>query len=155
VGQHSTRLISIIGEIMYRCNLSTCNTSKIYNDEEERKRYLCALLDGADEEKVYMVMFNRTNRFIDCVQIGEGLYGESEIGVARAIEKATRAQAASVIIAHNHPGGIAAASATDEETAQKLNVIFLNSDIDVIGHYVVAGNKCTRYGEKSNKALTE
>ncbi len=147
VGQNSARLISLIGEIMYRCNLSTCNTSRIYSDEEERKRYLCALLDGTYEERIFMVMFSRTNRFIGSVQIGEGSYSMGEINVAKATEKAEKAGAASVIIVHNHPGGLAKVSGTDLESAQKLNIIFANSDIDIIGHYVVAGHDCAKYGK--------
>ncbi len=151
VGQHSARLIDIISEIMYRCNLSACDTSRIYNDQAEREKYLCALFEGACEEKIYMVMFGRTNRFIGCELIGEGVFGESEMTVVKAIEKAIRAKASSVMIAHNHPGGLAVASGTDIETAKRLNVLFSNSNIDIIGHYIVAGRKCEIYGDNETR----
>ena len=66
VGASSSTLLRLVGEILHRCKLSDCDVSKIYADEDERKRYLCAVFDAASAEKVYMLMFGRTGRFIGC-----------------------------------------------------------------------------------------
>jgi DNA repair protein RadC len=150
VGDHSARLIGVVSEIMYRCRLSSCDTAKIYSDEAERQRYFCALLDGARQEKIYMAMFGKTKRFVGCELIGDGIADEAMINTFKAIEKAKKAEAAYVMIAHNHPGGIAAASKTDMNTAELLDRFFKEAGITVLGHYVVAGEKCVAY-RKANK----
>ncbi len=151
VGKSSSTLLRLVGEIMHRCNLSGCDTSKIYGDEDERKRYLCALFDGANEEKVYMLMFGRTNRFLGCELIGEGIIGEGEINSVKATQKAREEGAAAVIIAHNHPDGLSVASSADLLAARRMDILFSNSDVDIIGHYVVAGNKCERYADNRSR----
>ena len=147
VGTHSARLIRIISDIMFRCNLSACDTTRIFSDVSERERFLYALFDGEENEKVYMIMFSKTKRYIGFDLIGEGLLSKGEICVTNATEKALKSGATHVIIAHNHPGGLALASKTDSESAERMNIIFGDAGITVAAHYVVAGHKCKTYGK--------
>ena len=54
-----------------------------------------------------------------------------------------------VIIAHNHPDGIAIASDYDIETAKKMSVAFGNFDITILDHFVVADGRCIRFMDKN------
>lgn len=142
VGENSAVLIRLVSELMKRQAFSLCHTEALLSSQTELYKYLCALFLGEYEEKTYMLMFGKNGRLLGHELIGDGIYDQSRIGVKKAIKKALAAEANGVIIAHNHPNGIARPSSYDISEAEKLELIFRNAGIKVLDNFIVADGRC-------------
>ena len=60
----------------------------------------------------------------------------------------TLAPAASVILAHNHPSGLAQQSQADELITQQLKQALALIDVRVLDHFIVAGNTTFSFAER-------
>ena len=104
---------------------------------------------GECEEKVYMLMFGKDGRLLSHEMIGDGLYDQSRITVKRAVKRAKERGAEGVIIAHNHPNGIAHPSDEDRLEAGKLEIIFRSAGIKLLDNFIVTGGKCVCFRGKT------
>lgn len=149
VGENSVALIRLIAELMRRQALEQCHTENILSSETELHKYLSAIFIGEYEEKVYMLMFGKNGKFLSHEMIGDGLYDQSRITVKKAVKKAKEKGAEGVIIAHNHPNGIAHPSDADRLEAGKMEIIFRNAGIKILDNFIVASGKCVSFDGKN------
>ena len=56
--------------------------------------------------------------------------------------------AAGVILAHNHPSGVAEPSHADETLTRALKQALTLVDVKVLDHFIVAGNLATSFAER-------
>ncbi len=63
------------------------------------------------------------------------------------VEQALKHQAAAVILAHNHPSGIAEASIADKQITKKLEHALQLVDVRVLDHMIIAGHQCYSFAE--------
>ena len=56
--------------------------------------------------------------------------------------------AASVILAHNHPTGVAKQSHADELITTQLKLALALVDVNVLDHFIVAGNTTLSFTER-------
>src|SRR6185437_15585904 len=66
----------------------------------------------------------------------------------REVVKQALARNAAVILAHNHPSGIAEASQADRLITQRLREALQLVDIRVLDHLIVADNTCLSFAER-------
>ena len=149
VGQTTALHIRNVAQIIREYNISECHTAELLKSDIELFKYLRALFTGACNELTYMLMFSKKDKFIGYKKIGEGSYSENTVIIRPALVFAKKNGAKKVIIAHNHPDGIAIASDDDIETARKMNVAFGNFDITILDHFVVADGRCVRFTDNN------
>jgi len=63
------------------------------------------------------------------------------------VEQALTHHAAAVILAHNHPSGVAEASIADKHITQKLEQALQLIDVRVLDHMIIAGHQCYSFAE--------
>lgn len=63
------------------------------------------------------------------------------------VEQAIKHHAAAVILAHNHPSGVAEASLADKHITQKLEQALQLIDVRVLDHMIIAGHQCYSFAE--------
>jgi DNA repair protein RadC len=66
------------------------------------------------------------------------------------VEQALKHHAAAVILAHNHPSGIAEASIADKQITSKLEQALQLVDIRVLDHMIIAGPQCYSFAENGD-----
>lgn len=115
---------------------------------DEITDYFKALFLGLPVETVYIMSFDKERRIIACDYAGEGTVNFSSVFPRKLLEIAIKRKAASIIIAHNHPGGYAKPSAEDEESTEALSHLFSASGISLDAHYVIAGTDAYRMEEQ-------
>ena len=75
-----------------------------------------------------------------CKEIGEGSINSAAIPVRRIVEEALGANATSVVIAHNHPSGLALPSGEDIQTTLRIAKALRAVEIVLADHVIVADN---------------
>ena len=112
--------------------------------EEEICEFLVALFYGRAVETVYAILIDEKGRCVSVDTVGSGTINYSSIIPRRIIEVAKANKATSVIVAHNHPGGVAVPSNDDIAAQRMLANMLLNSGLTLEAGFVVAGAECQR-----------
>ncbi len=101
-------------------------------------KYLENFFIGSRVEKVYLLCLDAKCKALCCVEICEGSVNSAGISVRKVVEKALAAKATSVILAHNHPSGIALPSAEDLQTTKRIAEGLRAVEIPLLDHIIVA-----------------
>jgi DNA repair protein RadC len=64
------------------------------------------------------------------------------------VKEALRSNAAAVILAHNHPSGVAEPSQADELITRRLREALAMVDIRVLDHLIIAGGDIVSFAER-------
>ncbi len=109
-------------------------TSKDYGD------YLLPKFYGARDELVYLLCLDATNQVILCQQIEHGSVNSAHIPIRRLVQEALQANATTVVLAHNHPSGVAMPSREDVALTETLYHTLKALDIFLDDHIIVAND---------------
>ena len=117
-------------------------TTKTYRDVltsiEDCGRYLLPLFYGKRNEVVYLLCLDAKCKVLSCKMIGEGSVNSAGVPIRRIVEMALAANATSVVLAHNHPSGLAFPSDADIQTTRRVAVALDAVEIGLLDHIVVA-----------------
>jgi DNA repair protein RadC len=141
------------------CQLSAIQTLARRALEEELKRecslkhpvqikaYCAALLAHDSIERCVALFVDNQHRLIDAKEISKGTLTETTIYPRELVKAALAHHAAAVILAHNHPSGLARPSLADIRMTQQLKQSLAVVDIELLDHLVVAGHQVISIAE--------
>jgi DNA repair protein RadC len=103
-------------------------------------QYLAPLLSHRKDERVYLLCMDGMYRVTACPLLVEGTVGSAGFSVRKTIETALFKRAASVVLAHNHPGGTATPTAEDIAATRTLLDALASVEIRLVDHIIIAQN---------------
>ncbi len=110
--------------------------------------YLQLLLGGRQQE-VFLVLFLDTqHRVIASEELFHGTLGQTSVYPREVVKRALAYNAAAVILAHNHPSGVAEPSQSDQHLTTALKQALGLVDVRVLDHFVVAVGQVLSFAEK-------
>ncbi|MBL8428551.1 MAG: DNA repair protein RadC [Dechloromonas sp.] len=80
------------------------------------------------------------NRLLKADELFSGTLTQTSVYPREVVKAALANNAAAVILAHNHPSGIAEPSRADEMLTRSLKEALALVDVKVLDHFIVAGN---------------
>ena len=87
---------------------------------------------------VYILCLDAKGKLLCCKEIGEGSVNSAAVPIRRIVEIALQANATAVVLAHNHPSGLAIPSDEDELTTYQLALALSAVDITLVDHFIIA-----------------
>ena len=112
----------------------------ILSDLEECGKYLIPKFFGRRNETVFLLCLDAKCKVLCCKEVGEGSVNSAAVPIRRIVEMALGVNATSVVLAHNHPSGVALPSSEDVQTTCRLAMALSAVEITLIDHVVVADN---------------
>lgn len=103
--------------------------------------YFVGRFIGEKKECVYMMFLDGGMHYIDCKLAFEGSFGSVDIPSFKFAQTAMSVGAANVVLAHNHPSGLALPSEADNFSTQHIASILEMFGIRLAEHIIVAGNR--------------
>ena len=101
------------------------------------------------EHEVFMALFlDAQNRVIAAEELFRGTLTQTSVYPREVVKRALVHNAAAVILAHNHPSGVAEPSRADEFLTQTLRQSLSLVDARVLDHFIVAGNGVVSFAER-------
>ena len=94
---------------------------------------------GHSVEQVLLLLFDKNEKFLGVSKISEGTVNASDVVPRKAMEAATRVNAASAVMAHNHPGGVCVGSQSDVYATAIISRALANVGVELRGHLILAG----------------
>ena len=137
VGKNAALLLCLIGDIGRRARVTSL-PEKILNSPDRTGAYFMELLTGQKRELLYQVCLDGKGKLLTCRCIGKGTVSASPVHVRQVVENALYAGASTIILAHNHPSGVALPSPADMEATTQVRDALKRLDIRLIDHIIVA-----------------
>jgi len=106
----------------------------------ETMRYLKVLLGQYEHEVFGVLMLDNRNRAICYREMFRGTIDGASVYPREIVKQALADNAASVILAHNHPSGIAEPSQADIRITERLKKALALVDIRVLDHVIIGEN---------------
>jgi DNA repair protein RadC len=98
-------------------------------------------IGGREQEHLMVLLLDTRNRLLRTVEVYVGSLNTSLIRIGEVFREAVRANAAAVIVAHNHPSGDPSPSPEDVAVTRSLVEAGRLLDIEVLDHLIVARDR--------------
>lgn len=111
------------------------------------KEYLQLLLGIKPYESFAVLFLDVKNRLISSEELFRGTLTHTSVYPREVVKAALSHNAASIILAHNHPSGSVDPSAADQTLTSALKQALALVDVRVLDHFIVAGRHVYSFAE--------
>lgn len=147
VGPSAASLIKMFPDVMRKYSVDKEKNLKIIETTEDAGKFLLPLFIGRSDEIVVLVCLDCKRKVLHSSIIFEGSVNSAQISIRKIVEVALRYNSSTVIIAHNHPGGLALPSKEDVTTTGTVKEVLTGVGIDLLDHIVVADNDYVSFAD--------
>ena len=112
------------------------------------RAFLLAQLRDRPYEVFCLLHLDNRHRLIAFEELFRGTIDGASVHPREVVRQALAHNSAAVILAHNHPSGVAEPSQADELITQRLRDALGLVDIRVLDHLVIGGSRCTSFAER-------
>ena len=147
------RLVTEAGRY-YQVNKAT--QTRVLPTMESCAEYLVSHFYGRTLETVFLLCLDAKCKVLCCKEVGEGGVNSTGISVRKIVETALGVHASTVVLAHNHPSGVAIPSAEDVQTTKRIAMALDAVDVVLADHIIVADGdyvSLAKSGPKFNQCL--
>ncbi len=138
IGEHVSTFLSLITSVGRYYLINRAAGWKIAATTEQCGDYLLPFFFGRRNETVFLLCLDAKCKILCCKEIGEGSVNTAGVSIRKIVEVALASNATSVVLAHNHPSGIALPSPEDVQTTIQAAEALKMVDVILADHIVVA-----------------
>ena len=138
VGKNTATFLHLAKEAGRYYQVDSTRKGALMNDIEDCGKFLLPYFIGRQKETVFLLCLNANCNVICCREIGEGELNAAVISPRRVVEIALAEKASTVVLAHNHPSGVALPSPEDVMVTQRLAAALAAVDVTLFDHLIVA-----------------
>jgi DNA repair protein RadC len=120
---------------------------EVLSSPQAVRQYLQLLLGKKAYESFAVLFLDVKNRLIAAEELFRGTLMHTSVYPREVVKAALAHNAASIILAHNHPSGTPEPSAADRTLTSALKQALGLVDIRVLDHFVVAGKHVYSFAE--------
>ena len=141
IGKNTSTFLSLITQVGRYYQIRQAEPGKILKSIDKCGEYLVPYFFGREQETVFMLCLDAKCKVLSCKMVGEGSVNSANIPIRRLVEMALAAKATTVVLAHNHPSGLAIPSADDIQTTQRIAAALETVEIILADHIVVSNDE--------------
>jgi DNA repair protein RadC len=134
-------------ELARRALAEELQAGAMLNSSKSVQQYLQLLLANKPYESFTVLFLDVKNRLIAAEELFRGTLTHASVYPREVVKAALAHNAASVIIAHNHPSGSPEPSAADHALTRALQQTLGLVEVRVLDHFVVAGSHVHSFAE--------
>lgn len=138
IGENAAVFLKLIIEAGRFYSVNKNSHIDILRSIDECGRFLLPNFDNRVNETVYLLCLDAKCKVLKCQMVGEGSVNSAGVPIRRVVEMALAANATTVVLAHNHPSGLALPSHEDVVTTKLLATALDAVEITLADHLVVA-----------------
>ena len=138
VGERTAMLLRLVPQIAQMARLADMEREVALNTREKIGDYLLELFSRERNEAVYQVCLDGKGKLLACRRLGEGSASAVNLDVRKIVQNAIVFCACSVILAHNHPSGVALPSQEDHTATLRVKEALASIDVKLEDHIIVA-----------------
>ena len=148
MGQASFTQFAVVREIGRRVLAEELQEGALFDSPKAAADFLRLHLGHERVEVSLVLLLNRQNRLINCVELSRGTVAENTVYVREVVKLALDHYADSLIVAHNHPGGAAEPSPSDIKWTGRLKQALELVDVRLLDHFIVTARQAVSLAEQ-------
>jgi len=138
MGENAALFLKILRETISEYFKGLSIEKKIFKTLDELVDYLKAVIGGKQNEIVHVLYLNSKNELLHSEDLGEGTVSEAVAFPRRIVGGALKHNTTSVILAHNHPGGVPEPSENDDMLTDAVRKALRTIDVSLQEHVIVS-----------------
>lgn len=138
ISEHTAILLNLIPQLGRYYQVDCTQRMEILPTLDACGAYLVPRFFGRTRETVFLLCLDAKCKVLCCKEVGEGSVNAASISQRKVVETALAANATTVVLAHNHPSGIALPSDEDVQTTRRIAAALQAVEIQLADHIVVA-----------------
>ena len=138
MGEASATFLTLFPSVWRYYQVNLTHSTNILTSINDYGNYITPHFAGRRNEVVFLLCLDAKGKVLSLKEVGEGSVNSAAIPIRRIVEMALADNASAVVLAHNHPSGVAIPSGEDQLTTRRLAMSLSTVDIELIDHLVVA-----------------
>ncbi|OJZ18728.1 MAG: hypothetical protein BGP21_07185 [Thiobacillus sp. 65-29] len=147
VGEAKYALLAAVLEMARRTLGESARAGDALASPDAVRDYLRLTLRNRDYEVFCCVFLDAQHRVIEIEELFRGTLTQTSVYPREIVRRALAHNAAALILAHNHPSGVAEPSAADRQLTRHLVDALALVDVRVLDHFIVAGPSALSFRE--------
>ncbi len=135
-------------ELSRRHLLSTLQRGDALTSPADTRNYLSSQLRHREREVFACLYLDNRHRVLGYEELFFGTIDGASVHPREVVRRCIEHNAAAVILAHNHPSGVAEPSRSDEEITRRLKEALALVDVRLLDHMVVGDGAITSLAER-------
>lgn len=140
VTQNAAVLIKMVPSLARTYLVDKHSDVRVFDTPEKIGEYFVDKFIGCNNEVVYLMLLDSSLQLINCEILTEGSVTTATINIRTIVDMVVKHNACSVVIAHNHPRGLALPSSDDLAVTSKIKFALKTLEIRFVEHIIVAQN---------------
>lgn len=148
IGPAKRAEIAAVLEIARRSLLQQLVQGPVFDAPDAVRQFLRLKIGGLTHEVFAVLFLDAQHRLIAMEEMFRGTLTQTSVYPREVVKRGLDLGAAAVILAHNHPSGVAEPSRADELLTQALKSALALVDMRVLDHFVVGAGEVTSMAER-------
>lgn len=127
---------------------SSLQRNDVMTSPDATRRFLSSRLRGLRHEVFAALFLDSQHRLIVFEELFRGSIDSCSVHPRQVVERALKLNAAALILAHNHPSGVAEPSAADRQITERLRQALDLFDIRILDHLVIGEGRPASFAER-------
>ncbi len=138
IGESAATLLRLVPQLAKRARLAESGQDTVLNTADRAGAYLLERFSGEKNEVVYQLCLDRKGKLLACKKLGEGGVSNADLNIRVLMKNAILTSASAVILAHNHPSGVALPSGEDYAATERAQKALATIGVALTDHIIVA-----------------
>lgn len=139
--------LQAVMELARRAMEEQLTSGRSLNSPQAVKDYLRVVFRTRQHESFLVLFLDVKNRLIECKEMFRGTLTHTSVYPREVVKEALQRNAASVMLAHNHPSGSPTPSESDLLLTRTLMQALALVDVRILDHFVIAGHQVHSFAE--------
>lgn len=138
VGENAAAFLTLIPQMGRFYLVDRTKQASILPTLDSCAQYLLPRFFGRKTETVFLLCLDAKCKLLCCKEVGQGGANSTGISIRKIVETAIGVNASTVVLAHNHPSGLAVPSPEDIQTTRQIAQALRAVEITLADHIIVA-----------------
>ena len=148
VGKGNLVLLQAASELVRRSAEQRLRDDEVLTSPAQTRRFLQSHLGARDREVFSCLFLDSQHRLLRCEDLFLGTLDGAAVYPREVAVHALRYRAAAVILAHNHPSGVAEPSAADRRITERLCAALALLDVRFLDHLIIGRGPAFSFAEQ-------
>ncbi len=136
ISKQAALFLSFCGDLVGQYMESKVSDECIFHNSKELSKFLQAKFFNETTEKLRLICLNNRGKLLNCSVISEGTVNTTNVNLRLIIQTVVNYPTTAVVLAHNHPGGVAIPSAEDLESTLQVKLALNSLGIRLVDHMI-------------------
>ncbi|SDJ91731.1 DNA repair protein RadC [Ferrimonas sediminum] len=135
-------------ELGRRCLGEKSQRACALTSPDSAREYLQVSLGNLGHEVFAMLLLDSQHRVVKLTELFRGTIDAANVYPREVVKTVLAANAAAVILAHNHPSGVSEPSQADRAITKRIQNALALIDVSVLDHLVIGHGECCSFAQR-------